>query len=131
MLHPWAFACKLWRVMETIEDVVLRYDRRGVSTLRPHVPADFCHQAATLLAARPGPVIVTTGFYILKTATPETDGPPGAIAIGRALERLGRPVLYVTDRACEAVMRGLTAAERVLTFPVTDEIASARHARQV
>ena len=63
----------------TIEDVVLRYDKRGVSALRPHVPADFCHQAARLLAERAGVVLITTGFYILKTGTPETDGPPGAV----------------------------------------------------
>ena len=61
----------------------LRYDKRGVSDLRPHLPKDFCRQAADLLAARPGVALITTGFYILRTGTPETDGPPGAVAIGR------------------------------------------------
>jgi hypothetical protein len=115
----------------TIEDVILRHDRRGVSSLRPHLRPDFCRQAAQLLADRPGLVLITTGFYILGTGTPETDGPPGAVAIGQALERLDRRVLYVTDRTSEALMQDLAGRDRVLSFPVTDAAASARHARQL
>jgi hypothetical protein len=115
----------------TIEDVVLRYDKRGVSALRPHVPPDFCHQAARLLADSSGIVLITTGFYILRTGTPETDGPPGAVAIGQALERLGRQVFYVTDRVSGTLMGELTTPEQVLSFPVTDEAGSARHAREL
>jgi hypothetical protein len=115
----------------TIEDVVLRYDKRGVSALRPHVPADFCHQAARLLAERAGVVLITTGFYILKTGTPETDGPPGAVVIGQALERLGRKVLYVTDRTSALLMGELTTPAQVLTFPVADDLASVRFAKEV
>jgi hypothetical protein len=117
--------------METIEDIVLRYDRRGVSALRPHVPPDFCRQAAGLLVDHPGVVLITTGFYILRSGTPETDGPPGAVAIGRALQRRGRQVLYVTDRVSVGLMQKLTAPELVLAFPVADEAASVRHARQL
>jgi hypothetical protein len=113
----------------TIEDVVLRHDMRGVSALRPHVPPDFCHQAARLLADHVGLVLITTGFYILRTGTPETDGPPGAVAIGQALERLGRRVLYVTDRMSGPLMQGLTAPDQVLTFPVADELASVQFAK--
>ena len=115
----------------TIEDVVLRHDKRGVAALRSHVAADFCHAAARLLADHAGPVLITTGFYILRTGTPETDGPPGAVAIGRALERLGRRVLHVTDRVSAALMKGLTGPDRVLTFPVMDEAASRTHAREL
>src|SRR5438105_8418171 len=144
ILHPRGLACKLCRTDHagsgprvvyprpvTIEDVILRYDRRGVSALRAHLPADFCRQAAKLLTEPPGTVLVTTGFYILKTGTPETDGPPGAVAIGRALERLGRRVLYVTDRVSEPLMRALTSPEQVLSFPVAADAASARHARDL
>jgi hypothetical protein len=115
----------------TIEDVVLRHDKRGVAALRSHVPADFCREAARLLADHAGPVLITTGFYILKTGTPETDGPPGAVAIGRALERLGRRVLHVTDPVSAALMKGLTGPDQVLTFPVVDEAASRTHAREL
>jgi hypothetical protein len=37
------------------------------------------------------------GFYLPVPKVGETDGPPGAKAIGRALEKLGAGVLYVTD----------------------------------
>jgi hypothetical protein len=115
----------------TIEDVILRHDKRGVSDLRPHLPRDFCRQAAELLAAKPGMALVTTGFYILRTGTPETDGPPGAVAIGRALERLGWQVAYVTDPVCERMMQELTARDRVVTFPVVDDRESVRVAKQI
>jgi hypothetical protein len=115
----------------TIEDVVLRYDKRGVAALRPELPPDFCTQAARLLADHPGTVLVTTGFYILKTGTPETDGPPGAVVIGQALERLGRRVLHVTDPVSEPLMRALTAPGQVVPFPVADDAASVRHAREI
>lgn len=114
-----------------IEDVVLRHDKRGVAALRPHVPTDFCHQAAKLLAEPPGTVLITTGFYILKTGTPETDGPPGAVAIGRAMSRLGWRVAYVTDRTSERLMKELAGPEPVVCFPVADQLASVRFAKEV
>ena len=113
----------------TIEEVILRHDQRGVSALRPHLPPDFCRQAAQLVAEHPGLVFLTTGFYILRTRTPETDGPPGAVVIGQALQRLGRDVLYVTDQVSESLMTALTSPEQVLRFPVADQVESARHAR--
>ena len=113
----------------TIEDIVLRYDTRGVTALRPHLPPDFCHRAARSLFARAGLVLITTGFYILRTGTPETDGPPGAVAIGRALSKLGRRVLYVTDRVAAPLMEGLVGAGQVIDFPIADEAASRKHAK--
>jgi hypothetical protein len=53
------------------------------------------------------------------------------VAIGLALQRLGRRVLYVTDRVCETLMRELTAPEQVVSFPVADAGASLRHARDL
>ena len=74
---------------ETIEDIILDQDQRGVSHLRGHVPTDFCAQAAQYILDHPGPAIIATGFYILSAGKHETDGPPGAIAIGNALKALG------------------------------------------
>ena len=74
-------------------------------------------------------MLITTGFYILRSGTPETDGPPGAVALGQALQRLDRRVLYVTDRVSEALMKELTGPDEVVTFPVADEAASRRHAQ--
>jgi hypothetical protein len=112
----------------TVEDIILQHDKRGVTALRPHLPPDFCRQAAGLLAEHSGLVLITTGFYILRSGTPETDGPPGAVVIGQALQRVGRRVLYVTDRVSEPLMKGLTFPEQVLSFPIADEPTSRRHA---
>ena len=53
--------------------------------------------ASALLEACSRPVIVT-GFYVPFAAAPETDGPPGAAVLARALRRSGKDVLIVTDR---------------------------------
>ncbi len=42
-------------------------------------------------------VLIASGFPVLKTGTGETDGPPGALALGRALKKLGLEVGYLTD----------------------------------
>ena len=85
------------QMTNTIEDIILQQDKRGVAELRPHLPPDFCSQAAAYTMEHPGDVVITTGYYITMSGGPETDGPPGAIAIGRALQALGRRVSYVTD----------------------------------
>ena len=105
---------------QTIEDIILQQDKRGVSQLRVHLPPDFCSQAAVYIVDHPGDVVITTGFYILMTDTAETDGPPGAIAIGNALQALGRRVTYVTDSYCSPVLRDWTGnSTEVVEFPIT------------
>ena len=109
----------------SIEDIILDRDRRGIAALRPHVPADFCDRAAKLVLDNPGTVLIATGFYILAAAAPETDGPPGAVAIGRALEALGNRVVYVTDRYSAPVLTGILGSdEAVVDFPIADDEAS-------
>ncbi len=110
---------------ETIEDIILQQDKRGVSALRPHMAVDFCDKAARYIMEHPGNVAITTGFYILSAGKPETDGPPGAIAIGRALESLGRKVTYIGDEHCNFVMRNLLGGDAVvLDFPILEVAAS-------
>lgn len=84
---------------ETIEDVVLRHSRRGMTVLRGHMEADYCQKAARQLLALPrGTILLTTGFYVAGHA--ETDGPLGTVVLARALESQGfRPVI-VTDQFC-------------------------------
>ena len=114
---------------QTLEDIILRRDGRSMSALRPHLPADYCTQAAEFILAHQGPTLITTGFYILSSGAVETDGPPGAVAIGRALAALGMPVAYVTDKHGVAVMRGLAPDAEVIEFPIADEEESAAFAR--
>ena len=90
----------------SVEDIILDHDKRGVSHLRPFLAADFRDDAARLIASTSGPAMIVTGFYIMGAELPETDGPPGALAIGRALQAMGRSVVYVTDNVTYAVMHG-------------------------
>ncbi len=111
----------------TIEDIVLDHDRRGIGALRPHVPDDFCARAARHILRHPGPVIITTGFYILMSDAPETDGPPGAFAIGNAVRDLGHSVIYVADAPMAGMMASWLGhagdASRVIDFPISDDAA--------
>ena len=58
---------------ETIENIILQKDQRGMTELRPHVPADFCFQAAQHILDHPGNAAMVTGFYVLMSDKPETD----------------------------------------------------------
>ncbi len=42
-------------------------------------------------------VVLVSGFYLLAPRAGETDGPPGAKALGEALRALGKRIYYVTD----------------------------------
>ena len=86
----------------SVEDIILARDRRGISQLREHLAPDFCDQAAAFLLESLGSgsssVVIANGFYILSAGAPETDGPLGAVVIGDALNALGHEVVHVTDR---------------------------------
>jgi hypothetical protein len=66
----------------SIENIVLSRDHRGVSALRPYLAPDFCERAASIVLEHPGTALVVTGFFIPGAGATETDGPPGAIAVG-------------------------------------------------
>ena len=116
----------------SIEDIILDRDRRGISHLRPHLPADYATQAAQLILDNPGTAIVVTGFYILDAGYAETDGPPGAVVIGSALNQLGYKVVHVTDRYATDIM-DKTGGDysSVVDFPITDDDSSIEFARNL
>ena len=116
---------------ETIEDIILDHDKRGMLALRPHLPADYCTQAARYVIDHPGDVIIVTGFYVLMADKPETDGPPGAIAIGDALGALGRRVTYVSDSYTAPVLRGWAGDANIVEFPIAGVAESKNHAAAV
>ena len=116
----------------SIEDIILDRDRRGISALRPHLPEDFCGQAAELILQNPGTAIIVTGFYILAAEATETDGPPGAIVIGNALQSIGYQVVYVTDRYTAPVMTGVVGSNaRVVDFPIAGDEESRSFAQSL
>ena len=122
---------------ETIEDIILDQDKRGMLALRPHLPDDFCSQAAQFIIDnpggedRPGGVIIVTGFYVVMAGKPETDGPPGAIAIGEALKALGRTVTYVSDDYTAPVLRRYANGSEVIDFPIDSVAESKGHAAAI
>ena len=116
----------------TIEDIILDRDRRGISELRPFLPSDFCDQAANLLISNPGTVLITTGFYILASKAPETDGPPGAIIIEKALTDLGYKVVHVSDQYTTNLLEETSnPGSQVIEFPITDSKSSEDFARDL
>ena len=116
---------------ESIEDIILDHDKRGMLALRPYLPPDFCSQAAQFITDKPGGVIIVTGFYVVMVGKPETDGPPGAIAIGEALKALGRQVTYVSDEYSTPVLRRYANGSEVIDFPIDGVAASKVHASAI
>ncbi|HEU0021374.1 MAG TPA: DUF4392 domain-containing protein [Dehalococcoidia bacterium] len=116
----------------TIEDIILDHDQRGVSALRSHLPEDFCTRAAQHMLDHPGDVLIATGFYILSAGKHETDGPPGAIAIGNALQALGLRASYVADQHTVPMLRDwLNDKAPVIEFPIADVATSRQQTYQV
>jgi hypothetical protein len=103
-------------------DALLALDPGGRGIARFFVPGGAVRAARALCGARR--VLVTTGFC-LGPGLPETDGPPGAAALGRALRRLGAAVRYVTD---PAAVPPLAAALAELGEPAAVETFHAAHA---
>ena len=105
----------------SIEDIILGHDQRGISALRPHLPENFCDQAARLVLEHSGTALIATGFYIAAARAAETDGPPGAVAIGNALQAMRYEVVYVTDLYAAPMMTDVVGSKAsVIDFPITD-----------
>ncbi|WP_298778121.1 glutamate cyclase domain-containing protein [uncultured Fretibacterium sp.] len=66
-------------------------------------------EALALCLAAEG-VTIVTGFFIASAGAPETDGPAGSVALGRAMELLGRRVQLVTDSRNSLVLSACSAA---------------------
>jgi hypothetical protein len=114
----------------SIEDIVLQHDRRGIGRVRSFLPSDNYMHSAQYILDHPGRVILTTGFYVKGVA--ETDGPPGTMALARALHTLGSTVTIISDRYCVP----LFGDDRhqpfdLVEFPITDEAKSRDIARSL
>jgi hypothetical protein len=89
--------------------------------------------AAARALARAPVVLIATGFVVAE-GMPETDGPPGAAVLGRALRRLGAHVRYTTDPAAlpplEASLRVLGEPPDAFAYPDAPDAAAAVLARE-
>ena len=116
----------------TIEDVILAQDRRGVAALRRYLPVGFCETAAQFLLQHAGTLLIATGFYVQHADAPETDGPPGALALGRALAALGNRVVYVSDTYTAPLLADLAPdGTETVDFPIADDETSRQVARDL
>ena len=116
----------------SIEEIILTDDRRGVSSLKSFMPNNYCSRAAELILDSPGKALIATGFYILAAEAAETDGPPGAVVIGKALESIGFKVSYVTDLHCEKILGALADPRAdVVNFPIESYSKSKKHAKEL
>ncbi len=93
-------------------DWLLAFDpgRRGIAKF--YRPGGV--RAAARSLARGKRVVLTTGFAV-GPGLAETDGPPGAAVLGRALRLLGKPVSYLVDDVAAPLME---AALKALGEPV-------------
>lgn len=81
---------------QTIEDILVARNLRGMKTVQAHLEPGYCLRAATILHNCTGHVFIGTGFPVVDTF--ETDGPVGTIALYDALEALGATPIIVCGR---------------------------------
>jgi hypothetical protein len=87
-----------------IEDIILSHGTRGMDRIRGAVPAGYCNRAARLILENKGRVLIGTGFPV--GGSFETDGPIGAIALYRVLERLGLEPIFGCAPPISQVLAG-------------------------
>ncbi len=130
--------------MGVLEDIILDIGKRtGISGVRRHMSDTFVEDAARfILLDNPKHAFIITGFYIPQpyqldplpeTGATETDGPPGAYFLGKALKKLGWKVTYVVDRYATFAFKGQLgiADDDVVEFPITNDEASERFAKEL
>ncbi|MBT9175753.1 MAG: hypothetical protein DDT20_00053 [Firmicutes bacterium] len=71
----------------------LRQDPGQRGLAQEHSPGTLALAAERLLTA--GTAVIATGFYIPSAQAVESDGPPGAAFLARALEHLGKAVVIL------------------------------------
>lgn len=116
-----------WEPIDHI--LALDFTGRGIgSFFRPGAAHDT---ARALRRARR--VLIATGFTV-GPEMPETDGPPGAAVLGRALRTLGARVHYITDpgtvAVLEAALKALDEPAEITTYPSGDDAAWSVLARE-
>ncbi len=100
---------------QTIEDILVARNLRGMKTVQPHLQAGYCLRAASILRDCTGHVFIGTGFPVVDTF--ETDGPVGTIALYNALEALGATPVIVCGRP---ISEALSSKYRVHEIRVGD-----------
>ena len=107
-----------------IEKIILQDDTRGMSSLYKRINKGFIERSTDLLLDTKGRIFICSGFYILNSKSPETDGPPGAISLAKTLEALDHDVYFVTDKYSKSIFEGMSERNKVIEFPITSHAES-------
>lgn len=62
-------------------------------------------------------VVITTGFYILRSGVIETDGPLGAVVLAEALVSLGQEVVLAVDDHAGRIINAIAGDLPIITLP--------------
>ena len=111
---------RLRLILGRLEEIILQKDTRNISKLKQFLSPDFLSESAELTLKHKGTIFIVTGFYIVYANASETDGPPGAVALGNALKSLGYQVVYITDEWSLKVVKSLVRDDILIDFPVTN-----------
>ena len=115
--------------MPSLEDIILQRDNRGISALRHLMEPSYLESTGRFVLDNKGLVVIVTGFFIVGAQASETDGPPGAVALGNVLSSLGCSGKYVTDSCSFDIVNGLSDKQHeVIEFPILSDIESEKFA---
>ncbi|KAH9249813.1 hypothetical protein BASA81_012408 [Batrachochytrium salamandrivorans] len=102
-----------------LESLVQCDDARGIQTMARALGEGQLKHAASALVRNAKRVLILTGFpccsHPLSRSKQETDGPPGAVGLCRALVHLGKHVHLCIEQVSASVMEACLGA----VFPVT------------
>jgi hypothetical protein len=96
-----------------IEDIILSHGHRGMDRVRHAVAPGYCRRAARMILENRGRVLIATGFPVENSF--ETDGPIGAIALYKVLERIGSEPVFI---CAPPISRVLESAYRTHEIPI-------------
>ena len=116
---------------QEIEKIILSDDQRGMSLLYENINKDFIKRSTDLVLGSKGTVFLCSGFYILNSKSPETDGPPGTVALAQTLTKLGNDVFIVTDKFSSDIFYGMYGKDKVIEFPVLNHFESNKYANEL
>jgi hypothetical protein len=85
-----------------IEDIIsLNLENRGLDKVKLEGQLKSCVYSLNESKT----IVIVTGFAVKAAKVGETDGPPGALALAYALEKLNKKVIIVTDKYSESFLR--------------------------
>lgn len=100
-------------IFEEIDHLVnLDVGNRGIKHLSKASGRDIplCLRSARVLKGelkKGNPMGITTGFPITSQKKPETDGPPGAVMLGKAMKKFDVEPVFLVEKFCQEVMEEL------------------------